>query len=336
MARPTALGPSGILGPVPSRSDVRNTSILEVMIIIVFVVLILLSDAYGENNRLNEEAREIEERLRSAEISALGRSELEEGFTRAVTQIEELEATVAELQAIQSTLAASQAIHETLLQTGLLPPQAEDPVETLERIGEALDGLRDTVAGDQADPEILLQEAVEALDLAERSEIRTDSLRQSLGLDPDAPVPTVLQTAEERLNGLTSDLSAAQTQIERMAEAEADRLRKLRGWVPCWPTGENGYDFTYSITMYDSRFVVQPGWPDHRDGEVQASSILTPPDNFLSREAFRHFANPVFEQGVNHPTDCRYVVRAYDKTTNKDSYKTQLGILRRFFIYVEQ
>ncbi|MBP5857915.1 hypothetical protein KAJ83_12925 [Marivibrio halodurans] len=324
------------------KAEVRNASVLELMLIIIFVALLMLG---GAMTRLTEYEGQVED-LQSEGAS---REALEKRLAGAAARIGELRAQMLDLRRQLALMRdKGEEVGETLVAIDRIKEQLEGygggtPVETLADVEAAVTRLvrdMDAAKSARAASDDLVAEVarLEAEMSARRA--RAESLEQavsrvaqSLNVPLDTPVGDVLRRVEDEVGALRSDLTSARDRVSAMEAAEQERLRKVRGYVPCWVDARDNPEFTYDVTIADYRWIVEPGWPAHRADDVRALDILhIPRNNSLTLEQWRDFAAPIYDHGRAREDDCRFRVRLYDRTTTKESYQAGLRWAERYFI----
>jgi hypothetical protein len=126
----------------------------------------------------------------------------------------------------------------------------------------------------------------------------------------------------------------ATNRVAEMEQAERDRQARVRGYVPCWEDEQGNREFIYNVTITNNQWRVSAGWPEDRRSDIRANPILQlPDDQSMTFEQWKSFANPIFEYGRAQPSNCRFIVRLFDRTTTKAAYQRGLRWVGRYFIY---
>jgi len=159
-------------------------------------------------------------------------------------------------------------------------------------------------------------------------------LAERLDVPLDAPLDEVLRKVDASVGALDSQLTTATNRVAEMEQAERDRQARVRGYVPCWEDEQGNREFIYNVTITNNQWRVSAGWPEDRRSDIRANPILQlPDDQSMTFEQWKSFANPIFEYGRAQPSNCRFIVRLFDRTTTKAAYQRGLRWVGRYFIY---
>ncbi len=315
------------------RADVRNVSYVELLFVIIFALLLVLTFTYQDVDEARAALGAHERKMAAKEAELAQLKPLADDKTRSRlrnmldldTEEKALLERVRELRAQLADLKAMAALEPNLDALG----------KVLEMPG-------------QADPNLLLAEATRRL---EKQQALIAELQEASGSDRHEMARRLAERSQQRdaLAGQVASLTAERDQARRELtktsrqsrhlERELARLRPSgttgggRGLAPCWEDDQGDIVPTFDIVMGDSDFSVNPIWPDSFETRARSiAAIAAIAGRTLSKSAFRRLADGVKQHGRKH-TDgaCVYYADISDRTTSKQAYKTQRGLVEGYF-----
>ena len=333
------------------RIELRNTTITEILLVFVFLILLLLQGAYAEISdtvkqgdadrqvleaALEEKASEVaalkdEFRTRGLSESEMNAvvhenlSRIQSANARIATLVEEKAAAETQLErqgrkqiALKAELERLSSLVETLRRQGLV--DGFEPSEDAKRFQTLLSDYRSArkiVAVDDiplADAAGRMQQKARTLgDRAERAERRVRSL----------------ETQMAALRRETTALAAKMRERERLI-AQLRQPPKAHGMEPgnCW----NRKEYLYGITIEGNDFVVTRKWPSSRDAEVRRTPALKWIEKErMNRGQFKAMGRRVYEYSLKQNPSCRYFVDIDLANSHAPNTLEQILFIERFF-----
>jgi hypothetical protein len=180
-----------------------------------------------------------------------------------------------------------------------------------------------------------------------------------LGKTVDMKLQSALDAAQARIAALTADIEKSAAQIQSLRAQLSTALAKIAGLEKenadltaqlsqpastrppleldsCWSREGQRAVPVYRVTIRDNDFLVEPSWKDSRDWPAPFAEKmgdlrpLSEPAT-LAPSAFSATMFPYYEQGIKPDMNCRFFVDVIDRTTNKDTWKTGLAMVERYF-----
>ena len=329
------------------RDDLRNTSVLEIMLIIVFIALILLGGALAQLGEYENEIKDFE----AAELST---EQLLKELAAATTAKKNLEGDNEDFQKRIETL---------LSQNAALEGSSEEMRSALGVLDDVRDALADVNVNGRKGAEVDLDDAVTHLvDVAEKyreaqeeaqrereyQRNRREFDRENAGPSPDEPnsLDKPKQSASDELRDALDQLRRKEQEARdweaqfKAASAELFNLKertqkvnpRQRGWIPCWESPQGKLQAIYKVTISDRFWRVERAWPGSRTAEVRNTPALRLPSiSRLTLDQWKRFGQAVYNHGLEN-NNCRFVVRMVDNTTGKETYRTGLVWTQRYFV----
>jgi hypothetical protein len=171
---------------------------------------------------------------------------------------------------------------------------------------------------------------------------------------------SLLDAANQKAKSLSVDLQLASVHAQNMESQLLTALRMIAGLreenaslkaqltaqpstrTPleldsCWSREGERMVPVYRIAIKDEGFTVEPswkdsesGWPPPFAGKMEPLKPIAGPRNLTPTE-FAAAMTPYYQLGQKPEMNCRFFVDVTDETTNKDSWKSGLGMVERYF-----
>lgn len=147
-----------------------------------------------------------------------------------------------------------------------------------------------------------------------------------------------LATARKAFDGATGRISVLETENKRLTGL----IQKGGGGIElssCWQTSSDKFVPVYWIEIHDTELVVRPAWTEAQAGKwpSEYDAVMTGftekpivEETHLSRVDFGAKARPYYDYGVGE-RNCRFFVEVTDSTTTKESWKSGLAMVERYF-----
>lgn len=321
------------------RSDIRNTSITELMLIFVFLFLLML--AATETELLSAEAKISDlERFKEQvfETNGITSEEAKQKITQQTVLTSKLREQVAglksdfvglsqkladkdkQIRAMTSRLVAADDLKQKLVQYGILGRDGRLDAAALAagvEASQSLPALRAALQLDKnANAAAITEKVLATAELAK-------AVRDSLDINDQQPVSVVMAALDEQSKNL-SDMAD---------RVQADADRRGQGIPECWrKDGKSQYLF--NITITDRGYSVYPGWDEDRKGDLRRiPGVKAMIGSIPNSGKFASLARPIFNHGKSGRFPCLYTVRIYDGTSrgNKSGWKNAVATLNRYF-----
>jgi septal ring factor EnvC (AmiA/AmiB activator) len=344
-------------------SDVRNMTFIELMLLIAFIMIIMLSTAFGklsENEEAAAVARQEVEALRKERTALIKeRNDLEkdraalkkdQGFLqsqlksrvreklKAAEDLAKLKASISALEQDRAAVerAAGLPVSPTI---GKLGEAVKDKLDEKEKsIRTARSKLveleRQVAKGPRTDDKLrntvdrLGDRVLELTETIREKDREIDTLKKKIAVNALARIETERDELKYRLVVAESRV----TELERIAENATRDVQTLRFGKPlCLLEPGEEQAFLYRVTMRNKSFDIAPDWPSRWAAKVkEISGGRGSAVQGLNEKQFRAIGRAFYKWGRANG-DCRFLVKVLDKTTNKNSYKAKLSIVEAYF-----
>lgn len=101
-------------------------------------------------------------------------------------------------------------------------------------------------------------------------------------------------------------------------------------YPPCWVTPRGSIEFIFSIIIFDDNFLIEKIF-DEQKFNLEDEFVFNDDklNSVIKSDAFDIFCEAIFNKCKE--LKCRHFVKIIDKTTNKNSYKSQLQNIEKYF-----